>query len=395
MSDVPLPAQASGGDRGRLIGLLVLSLAAFIALTTELAPVGLLPTLSRAFHQTSSTTGLLVSVYAVMVLLFSVPLTLLMRRISVKRMLLVALVGYVACNILSAVAPTFAVLIAARCVGGVAHAIFFSACIGQAARLARPGGTARAFAIVSAGISAGYVLGSPLMTALGNVGGWRLPFVVLAVLTVLTTVLLAWLLPSSSPLPAADPTHSGRMRGVVGIIAANGLTYLGQYVLYTYVTVLLLHASLPSAFIPVVLLVFGAAGLIGLWRSASLLDRRPWWTSVTILVVLAACMVALGAVSSSLVGVLILGTVWGATYGPLAALFQSGAMRSGRINPELVGAWINTTSNLGIAVGALVGGIVLEHTNLQVLAWVAALPVAAAVVLIAVVTPRGRVNQGS
>src|SRR3978361_2238956 len=112
MSESPPSPIVGIDDRGRLIGLLVLSLAAFVSLPTELAPVGLLTNLSTAFHQASSSTGWLVSVYALMGVLFSVPLTLLMRRVSVKRMLLVALLGYIACNILSAVAPTFALLVA-------------------------------------------------------------------------------------------------------------------------------------------------------------------------------------------------------------------------------------------------------------------------------------------
>jgi predicted MFS family arabinose efflux permease len=369
MSDPSASARSPSDDHGRVLGLIVLSLAAFVAL--------------------SSTTGLLVSVYALMVLLLSVPLTLLMRRISVKRMLLDALLGYVVCNVLSAVAPTFGVLIAARCIGGAAHAIFFSACIGQAARLALPGGTARAFAIVSAGISAGYVLGSPLVTALGNAGGWRLPFGALVGLTVVTFILLAWLLPRSASARPPEKVPVSGLRGAVGVISANGLTYLGQYILYTYITLLLLHVGLGPALVPVALLVFGVAGLVGLWRTASLLDRRPRLTSVTVLIVVAASMVAIGLATSSLTGVLVFAAIWGVAYGPVATLFQSSAIRSGAIGPEMAGAWINTTSNLGIAAGALLGGIVLDHASLPALATGAALPIAAAAIVMAVVT-RGR-----
>src|SRR6187402_1154099 len=201
MSDGPTTSDVAADGRGRLLGLIVLSFSSFVALTTELAPVGLLTGISRALHQSVATTGLLVSVYAAMVVLFSVPLALLTRRVSGKRMLLIALIGYLACNALTAVAPGFAVLVAARCIGGIAHAVFFAACIGQAARLATPGRSARAFAIVSAGISAGYVIGSPITTALGETGGWRLPFAVLVALTALALVLLAWLLPRGVPVP--------------------------------------------------------------------------------------------------------------------------------------------------------------------------------------------------
>ncbi|HEY4269266.1 MAG TPA: MFS transporter [Galbitalea sp.] len=389
MSTVPVSPSAAGDGRARLVGLLILAVAAFVALATELAPVGLLPNLGRAFHQSVATTGILVTVYAVMVMVFAVPLTLVMRRISGKRMLIIALAGYALCNLLSALAPNFGVLIAARCVGGIAHAIFFSACIGQVARLATPGRTARAFAIVTAGISAGYVLGSPLTTALGNAGGWQLPFAVLVGATLVVLLLLVWLLPNSTPEQDVTPARPGiSIRGAGGIVTANGLAYFGQYAIYTYVTVLLLHAHLPQSLVAVTLLVFGLVGLITIWGTASLLDHRPRATSVVVLVLVAASIFAVGAASSSLVPLLVFGAVWGAAYGPVAALFQGAAVRSGAVDPEMAGAWINATSNVGIAAGALLGGIVLDHSNLQVLAWAAAVPVAAAAIVLAVVMRR-------
>jgi len=323
-------------------------------------------------------------------MIFSVPLSLVTRRVSGKRMLLVAFLGYFICNLLSATAPNFTVILIARCVGGIAHAIFFSACIGQAARLAPPGRTARAFAMVAVGISAGYILGSPLTTALGGVGGWRLPLFVLIGLSAAAGALIAWLLPVTGKIAPAESAGRVAIGRSAGVITANGLTYLGQYVLYTYVTLLLLQAGLPQSLVAIALLVYGVAGLAAIAATASLLDGRPRATSVAVLLVVAVSMALVGILSSSLVPLLVFGLLWGAAFGPVATVFQSTSVRTGALGPEIAGAWINTTSNLGIAGGAILGGIVLDQAGFAPLALVAAIPVTIAAITMAFVVSRNQ-----
>jgi len=152
---------AKPGLGGARVGLLILSLSVFAAVTTEIAPVGLLPAIGHAFGVAESTAGLLVSLYAVLVAVLAVPLTLATRRVPGKRLLLIALSTYTASNVISALAPSFAVLAAGRAVGGVTHALFFSVFIGYVTRLVPPAQTGRALAIASGGASAGFVLGVP------------------------------------------------------------------------------------------------------------------------------------------------------------------------------------------------------------------------------------------
>src|SRR3984957_10979709 len=186
------PEPGLGGARADLI---ILSLSAFAAVTTEMSPVGLLPAIGHAFGVAESTAGLLVSLYAVLVAALAVPLTLATRRVPGKRLLLIALGSYTVSNVISALAPSFALLAAGRAVGGVTHALFFSVFIGYVTRLVPPAQTGRALAIASGGASAGFVLGVPLTTALGNAAGWRAAFVALAALTAVAGVLVAVRLP--------------------------------------------------------------------------------------------------------------------------------------------------------------------------------------------------------
>jgi predicted MFS family arabinose efflux permease len=176
-------------------GLLSLALASCLAVTTEVLPVGLLPDIGATFGVSDSVTGLLVSLYAVMVAALAVPLTVATSRFARKPLLLTTLLCYALSNAVVAAAPAFTVLAIGRTVGGITHALFFSLVIGYAPRLVSRADVGRALAVSASGASTGMVLGVPLSTSLGTAAGWRAPFAVLAVLSVLAFVLVRRLLP--------------------------------------------------------------------------------------------------------------------------------------------------------------------------------------------------------
>ena len=265
------PEPGLGGARA---GLIILSLSAFAAVTTEMAPVGLLPAIGHAFGVAESTAGLLVSLYAVLVAALAVPLTLATKRVPGKRLLLVAMSSYTVSNVISALAPSLAVLAVGRAVGGVTHALFFSVFIGYATRLVPPAQTGRALALASVGVPAGFVLGVPLATALGNAAGWRAAFFALAALTAVVGVLVAVMLPDVRSQADERRPAPGRLRQMVAVIGSNTLVFLGQYTLYTYVSVLLLRSGASSRAVGPILLVFGVFGLIGVWSAGPRLDRH-------------------------------------------------------------------------------------------------------------------------
>jgi predicted MFS family arabinose efflux permease len=367
-------------------GLLVLALAAFTAVTTEMLPVGLLPQIGDAFGRSESTTGLLISLYAVMVMVLAVPMTLATRRVPGKRLLLITMASYCVANLVCTLAPSFGLFAAARGLGGVTHAVFFSVCIGYASRLVPAARAGRALALVSAGPSAAFILGSPLSTALGDALGWRAAFGVLVLLTLLTFALLVTMLPAATARAAhsADgAARRGRRRDAVTVIVAKALTYLGQFTLYTYVTVILLRSGTPPAAVAPLLCLFGVFGLVGLWRAAPLFDRDPRRAALIILTAVSLGVLALGAGIPSLVLVIVSGIVWNTAFGPVASLMQSATIRTNAISPELSGAWINMTSNFGIAGGALLGGIVLDSLDVRALAWVGVAPIVVALSLFA------------
>jgi predicted MFS family arabinose efflux permease len=328
-----------------------------------------------------STAGLLVSLYAVIVAVLAVPLTLATKRVPGKRLLLLAMSSYTVSNVIAALAPSLTVLAAGRAIGGVTHALFFSVFIGYATRLVPRAQTGRALALASAGALAGFVLGVPVTTALGNAAGWRVSFAALAALTAVVLALVAVLLPDVRSRADERRPEPGRLRQLAPVVGSNALVFVGQYTLYTYVSVLLLRSGASSAAVGPILLAFGVFGLIGVWSAGVRLDRHLRLGALLIPAILAAGIAGVAAALPTLALVIVAGAVWNGAFGAVPSLYQTAAVRTQTTSPELAGAWINASSNAGVAVGAVLGGIVLGGVGLRAVAWLAA-----ALVILATVT---------
>jgi predicted MFS family arabinose efflux permease len=362
--------------RQRLPGLLSLAVASCLAVTTEMLPVGLLPAIGAAFAESDSVTGLLVTLYAVMVAALAVPLTVATSRFGRKPLLLTTLLGYAVSNALVAAAPAFAVVAVGRAVGGVTHALFFSLVIGYTPRLVARADVGRALAVVAGGASAGFVLGVPMSTSLGTAVGWRMSFAVLAALSLLTFALVRWVLPSVTHERASRGAAREGRGELPRVAAANMFSYLGQFTVYTFVSLLLLASGVSAAFIGPILLGCGACGLLGVWYVGRYVDQHPSRTAVVTLAVVIGALVLLGATWPALVAVIVATAVWNGAFGGVPTMFQAFAVRTRTVSPELAGAWINATANVGIAGGAAIGAGLLHAAGLWLLPWAGAALVA-------------------
>ncbi|CAN5182296.1 MFS transporter [soil metagenome] len=361
------------GLRQHMAGLLSLALASCLAVTTEMLPIGLLPALGRSFAVADSTTGLLVSLYAVMVAALAVPLTVATARFARKPLLLTTVLCYAISNAIVALAPTFTALAVGRAVGGITHALFFSLCIGYVPRLVTGAQVGRALAIATGGATAGFIVGVPLATSLGTAFGWRTSFGLLAALSLVTLALVAKLLPAVSNEVPTRPVqnHSGRT-ALAAVVASNSLTYLGQFTLYTFVSLLFLAAGARPALVGPLLLLCGVCGLAGLAYAAKNLDQRPRRTTFVGLGLTIVAVLVLGAGFPMLVPVIVAAAIWNGVFGGVPSIYQACAVRTHAVTPELAGAWVNSSANFGIAGGAAIGAALLPHTGLSGLPWAAA-----------------------
>jgi predicted MFS family arabinose efflux permease len=380
-------AAAPSGVREAAPGIVALTAATFVAITTEALPVGLLPAISRALDEPAARTGLLVTVYALMVALLAVPLTVATRHVARKPLLVGTLGAFTASSVLVAAAPSFGLLAAGRALGGVAHALFFSVSIAYASRIVAPRFVGRAMSLVALGGTAGFVVGVPLLTSLGNAAGWRVPFVVMTVASALTVLVVVVLL---RPVEAVDPEPAEgssleRRRRLAVVSVVTVLVFLGHFTAYTYVAVLLEGAGAAASAIGPLLLALGAVGIAGTGFAAGTLDRRP---RVSVLVTVGAMVAGLAGVAAvypRLGAVVGCALVWCAGYGAVPSVTQAAAVRLHAVSADLAGALVNSTSNVGIAGGAALGAAVLSARGVATVPLVAAglLVVAGVVVLVA------------
>ena len=169
---------------------------------------------------------------------------------------------------------------------------------------------------------------------------------------------------------------------MVTVIGSNTLLFVGQYTLYTYVSVLLLRSRASSRAVGPILLVFGVFGLIGVWSAGPRLDRHLRGTALVVLAIVAAGIAAAGAAFPVLALVIVAGAVWNGAFGAVPSVYQTAAVRTRTTSPELAGAWINASSNAGIAAGAALGGVVLGSTGIREATWLAAALVILAIVMV-------------
>nr|WP_283957472.1 MFS transporter [Microbacterium ulmi] len=381
--------------RKALPGLLTLTLSTFVGVTTEMLPVGLLPLIGDAFAISDSQAGLLVSLYALMVAVLAVPLTLATSRLPRKPLLVSTLGCYVLSNLLVSLAPTLAVMAAGRVLGGLTHALFFSVCIGYATRLVPNQLTGRALAIASAGVSAGFVLGVPLGVSLGTAVGWRGAFAALTVCALIALVLALVVLPAVPSTVSRTPARREQLWPMVTVISSNTLAYLGHYMLFTYVTVVLLGAgAVPQAVGPL-LLLFGGLGLAALLIVSRYFDSHLRASGIGIVATIVIGIIGVASTYPMLAAVVVAALVWNTGFGPVSSLYQAAAVRTGATSPEIAGAWTNATCNAGIAIGAAIGGLVLDQIGISAVAWTSAVLVAAALTIMLIATRAFPRHQGT
>jgi predicted MFS family arabinose efflux permease len=367
-------------------GLIVLAVAVFLSVTAEMIPTGLLPEMSTSLGVSESQTGLLISVFAFAVVLTSVPLTFLFRRIPRHLLLMLVLVVIATSSIVGGLAPSFEVLVAARVVGGMAHGVFWGVVGAYSAHLVPRDQIGRAVAITTGGGTLAFVLGVPLATAVGHAWGWRVPFFGIGVLALLGAVFILLLLPRVDHRKHLEPStdtralRAARRRGpldptipVVALICILvSVIMIGNYAFYTYIAPFLIgQMGVPEGQLGLLLLVYGGAGAIGVFAAGAVFGRRPTTGLVVALAATGLSVLVLAVFAAN--PVLAIGAffVWGVAFGVIPTLLPTRLMHAA--SPEIrdtSSAFYSTAFNAGIGLGALVGSLFLDSLGLTSLPWI-------------------------
>lgn len=373
------PTTAPGAAALPWPALLVLGGATLVMVTGEMLPTAVLGPMSRGLGVTESATGLLVSLWAAVVVVASFPLVRLTRRWPRPLVVAGSLVAFALAAALTALAPSYGVVLAARTLGAASVGLLWSTVNAHVADLVPDRLLGRATSVVLGGATLGLVLGTPVGRLVADLAGWRASFALLAVASLAMGVLVLRLVPAA---PATEPgmTASGAagssLRPMVVITLLVALVLVGHYGAYTFITRL---AGPPA----LVLLVFGLASALGV-VVAGRADR----TGLAMVVATAVTAAAILAVAGT--GSLALVVVWGVASGALPPLAQTLVLRlAGPAHRGLAGALIPVLFNGGIAVGAALASGVVARYGVGGLGLPAAALVAAAAAGLAAATLRG------
>ncbi|PUA41600.1 MFS transporter [Pseudomonas protegens] len=380
-----------------LLPILLLSAAGFTVLTTEFVIVGLLPSIARDLQVSVSQAGLLVTLFAFTVAAFGPFLTAYFARFPRKQLFIGVLLMFGLANTLAALAPNIWVMALARLVPALGLPVFWALASETAVDIVGPDHAGRAIAKIGFGIVCATVFGIPVGTLIADAFGWRSAFGILALVAFAKALLLWVYLPKTRP---HNPQASLRAQFRIlrsplmqGHVLLSILVFSGMFTAYTYLADILERlAGFDGTLVGWCLMGFGAVGLLGNSLGGRAVDRHPLIASMVFCALMMGGMLALVPSIDSTLGLAAAMGLWGVTQ---AALFLVSHVRLIKAAPQApaFAASLNIAgANLGIGLGAMVGGRVIDTLGLGSLGMAASafilLSIALALLLMNLKTPQ-------
>jgi MFS transporter, DHA1 family, inner membrane transport protein len=343
--------------------LLALAAGAFGIGVTEFAPMGFLPVIARDLGVSIPAAGLLISAYALGVMVGAPLMTLTTGRMR-RRTLLIGLAAiFTLGNLMAAVSTSYGMLLVARVVTSLNHGAFFGVGAVVAADLVPPNRRAGAVAAMFTGLTVANVVGVPLAAWASEVLGWRAAFWGIAGLGLVTMAALRLTLPDAPPPRGGAVGAELRVLGRGPVLAALGLTVLGSsamFTVFTYVAPILREETGASiGFVSAMLVTYGAGLTVGNWLGGRYADRSVDRTLMASLGALSAILLAFAALMPYAAPTAILVFLWGVASFALVPPLQLRVMTAAAAAPNLASSVNIGAFNLGNALGAALGGGVI------------------------------------
>lgn len=379
-------------SRRAWVSLLLLAWAAFAYNTSESFPVGLLPEMSRDLGVSEAWIGGLLTLYAAVVAVTVLPLVAVTSGVARRRLVLVTVGVLALSNAAMAFAPGYPLVVASRLVSATTHGIFWSIVAPTAAMLVPRGREGFATAVAFTGSSLAMVAGTPVATAVGAIWGWRTAILLLGGTAAVALVGLALVLPPLEARREVGSVAAGaraavrsavRNRSLLWLCALTVLVVTAYFATFTYIALFLdRDAGVRGDTLAPVLLLYGLAGLVAIWVIGRTTDRWPHWTGLGCTAALGVALLGMGVFASwapaGVVGsVLLLGAAFTAT----PVFLQATVLRVAPTAPDVASSVYVVAFQIGIASGALLGGLAVDADVLGVIPWAAGTVVLGALLL--------------
>ena len=354
-----------------------LTLSAFIFNTSEFIPIGLLTDIARDFAITESQAGTIITVYAWIVTVLSLPLMLLASKVEFKKLLLGILALFIVSHILSAIAPSFITLMLSRAGVAFSHSIFWSIASPLAVRIAPRWKAATALSLVVTGTAVAMIAGLPLGRMVGLYMGWRATFFSIGVVALCVAVFLLFVFPrvpaNNQGSAVAKLPAILKNRALIGVYVLTALIFTANFTAYSYIEPFMAQmAHMPEGEITFSLTLFGVAGIIASVFFSRGFENHPKFFFATGTFGLAIFLALMQAAASHIWTSMLLCVFWGITFTIFGLVFQSVVIRLEPQATPIAMSIYSGIANVGIGSGALVGGWVFAWPALPYIGYVGA-----------------------
>ncbi len=360
------------------LSLISLTFATFIFNTSEFVPIGLLTDIQTDFHLTEASVGMLISVYAWVVMLLSLPLMIMVSRMEMRKLMLWLLGLFTAFQVMSFLSESFGMLMLSRVGVACTHSIFWSIISPIAVRIVPERHRSLALSMVVTGSSVAMILGMPLGRVIGLHVGWRMTFLSIGIFSAFTFCYAALKLPkvpsrggfSVKKLPALL-----KQKGIIGTYVFTLLVSTSYYVGYSYIEPFMKQvAHMPNSLVTAALMIFGGAGFLGSLAFSRYYNRNRKAFITWCVASMTLCLFLLSPLAFNPSLLILVCAVWG-----MGATAYNVAMQSNIIlitTPESTSVAMSIFSgifNLGIGSGAFFGGQICSHASISYIGYAGAI----------------------
>lgn len=362
--------------------VICLAISAFVMILTEFSPIALLSQMAIDLHQPYDHISFAVTIYALVGATCGLLASLFLYKVPRKPLLILLLIMITLSNLLVASASNLPQLLVYRAIGAVGHGIFWATVADYAMKLVSPAHQGKASNLVFMGISLASIMGIPLVNFIGYHFSWRWTFIFFALIGVLLSICLYFTLPSENTQKKAEALSIEKIKKlpvVICLITATGLTAVFQFSIYTFIEPLLIQLLPQTTVLNVstFLFLFGFSGFIAnmlgfIWIDPHII-RLTWIAILSCFFAFLLLALSLSHVLIDISWIIIAIISWGGGIAVLFATLQTWVIRQSKQLSSASSALNSAILNYCIAIGAMIGALLIRHTNLQILVWVSCL----------------------